>query len=101
MDQRRDDAGDLPTLALAAEAFGALDAALAREWLVANGIGGYAMGTLAGATTRCYHGYLIAAPRATQERVALVTKLDEWVSLSDGEQIALGTNEYADGTIDP
>ena len=101
MDERRDDVGGLPTLALAAEAFGGLDDALSHEWLVANGIGGYAMGTLAGATTRCYHGYLIAAPRTTQERVALVTKLDEWATLSDGQQIALGTNEYADGTIDP
>src|SRR5688572_2092533 len=32
-----------------------------REWLVANGLGGYASGTVAGATTRRYHGLLIAA----------------------------------------
>jgi predicted glycogen debranching enzyme len=101
MDEQRSDAIDLPTLALTPAAFGALDDALAHEWLVTNGIGGYAMGTLAGATTRCYHGYLIAAPRATQERVALVTKMDEQATLADGEQIALGTNEYRDGTIDP
>ncbi|HEY7851084.1 MAG TPA: amylo-alpha-1,6-glucosidase [Ktedonobacterales bacterium] len=99
--QRRDDATDLPTLRLAPDAYGALDSALAHEWVVTNGLGGYAMGTLAGATTRCYHGYLIAAPRTPQERVALVTKLDEQVTLASGEQIALGTNEYADGTIDP
>ncbi|HZC04672.1 MAG TPA: amylo-alpha-1,6-glucosidase [Ktedonobacterales bacterium] len=98
---QRDDAPELPTLTLAPEAYGALDAALAHEWLVTNGIGGYAMGTLSGATTRCYHGYLIAAPRVPQERVALVTKLDERVTLADGAQIALGTDEYADGTVDP
>lgn len=96
-----DDASDLPTLPLSTEAFATLDAALSHEWLVTNGMGGYAMGTLAGATTRCYHGYLIAAPRAPQERVALVTKLDERVTLADGAQFALGTNEYADGTVNP
>ncbi len=99
--ERRDDATEPPTLALAPDAYGSLDAALAHEWLVTNGMGAYAMGTVAGATTRCYHGYLIAAPRAPQERVMLVTKLDEVVTLADGAQIALGTNEYADGTIDP
>ncbi len=101
MAEQRDDAINLPTLALTPDAYETLDVALAHEWLVTNGLGGYAMGTLAGATTRCYHGYLIAAPRTPQERVALVTKLDEQVTLADGQQIALGTNEYADGTIDP
>ena len=37
------------------------DAVLSREWLVTNGIGGYALGTVAGANTRAYHGYLVAA----------------------------------------
>ena len=34
-----------------------------REWVVANGLGGYASATLAGAITRRYHGFLIAANR--------------------------------------
>jgi hypothetical protein len=37
------------------------DALLSREWLVTNGLGGYASGTVAGACTRRYHGLLIAA----------------------------------------
>lgn len=101
MTEQRDDLSGLPILSLAPSAFTGLDTALAHEWLVTNGMGGYAMGTLPGATTRCYHGYLIAAPRAPQERVALVTKIDEQVTLASGEQIALGTDEYADGTIAP
>ena len=96
-----ENAADLPMLTLTPDAYSGLDAALAHEWLVTNGIGGYAMGTVAGATTRCYHGYLIAAPRVPQERVALVTKIDERVTLADGSQVALGTDEYADGTISP
>ena len=98
---QREDTSDLPTLTLAPDAFSGLDAALAHEWLVTNGIGGYAMGTLAGATTRCYHGYLIAAPRVPQERVALATKIDERATLADGAEVALGTDEYAGGAISP
>ncbi|HEX8994804.1 MAG TPA: amylo-alpha-1,6-glucosidase [Ktedonobacterales bacterium] len=101
MDEHRDERTGAPTLTLSVEAFDALDAALSHEWLVTNGMGGYAMGTVAGATTRCYHGYLIAAPRAPQERIALVTKLDEQATLADGSLVALGTDEYADGTIQP
>jgi hypothetical protein len=37
------------------------DALLTREWLVTNGIGGYATGTIAGVATRRYHGLLVAA----------------------------------------
>jgi glycogen debranching enzyme len=75
--------------------------ALGREWLVTNGLGGYASGTIAGATTRRYHGLLVAALRPPVARTVLVTKVDEEVSLADGQRIALGTNEYADGTISP
>ena len=32
-----------------------------REWLVTNGLGGYASGTVAGVVTRRYHGLLVAA----------------------------------------
>ncbi len=34
---------------------------LEREWLVTNGLGGFASGTISGAITRRYHGLLIAA----------------------------------------
>ena len=37
------------------------DSPLLREWLVTNGLGGYATGTLCGVPTRRYHGLLIAA----------------------------------------
>src|SRR5262249_54116374 len=37
------------------------EALLSREWLVTNGLGGYASGTIAGVATRRYHGYLIAS----------------------------------------
>jgi predicted glycogen debranching enzyme len=82
---------------------GALDLAtsLDREWLVTNGLGGYASASLAGATTRSYHGLLVAALRPPVERTVMVTKIDEEVALPDGQLCKLGTNEYQGGVFDP
>ena len=74
---------------------------LDREWLVTNGLGGYAAGSIEGATTRSYHGLLVAALRPPVERTVLVTKIDETVTFPDGLTLKLGVNEYQDGTIDP
>ncbi|MGH2502671.1 MAG: amylo-alpha-1,6-glucosidase [Ktedonobacterales bacterium] len=92
---------DLPTLNLDPSTFADLDADLGREWLVTNGLGGYAMGTLCGATTRAHHGLLVAAVRPPVERIVLVAKLDEVVTLFDGRTVPLGTNEWAGGAIAP
>ncbi|HJW21603.1 MAG TPA: glycogen debranching enzyme N-terminal domain-containing protein, partial [Candidatus Limnocylindrales bacterium] len=59
-------------------------AALRREWLVTNGLGGYAFGTVAGAPTRAYHGLLVAALRPPVERTVLVAGLEERVATPDG-----------------
>ncbi|HEY4845580.1 MAG TPA: glycogen debranching enzyme N-terminal domain-containing protein, partial [Candidatus Dormibacteraeota bacterium] len=58
---------------------------LTREWLVTNGLGGYASGTVAGPNTRRYHGLLMAALRPPVQRVLLLAEL--YVSLlgPDGE----------------
>ncbi|GCE06402.1 amylo-alpha-1,6-glucosidase [Dictyobacter aurantiacus] len=74
---------------------------LDHEWLVTNGLGGYASGSLVGATTRCYHGLLVAALQPPVKRTVLVAKFDEVVTLHTGERIELGVNEYAQGTIAP
>ncbi len=50
---------------------------LSREWLVTNGLGGYAAGTLAGVITRRYHGLLIAALPAPLGRLVMVSQLGE------------------------
>jgi predicted glycogen debranching enzyme len=59
------------------------DALLRREWLVTNGLGGYACGTLSGACTRRFHGYLVAAMPAPLGRVMMLNHLDE--HLIDGD----------------
>src|SRR6266702_6679492 len=78
-----------------------VQAGLNYEWLVTNGLGGYAAGSIVGATTRSYHGLLVAALRPPVERVVLVTKIDETVEFPGGHILKLGVNEYQDGTTDP
>jgi predicted glycogen debranching enzyme len=59
------------------------DALLGREWLVTNGLGGYASGTVVGAATRRYHGLLIAALPNPLGRTMMLSQLWEQVSLPD------------------
>jgi predicted glycogen debranching enzyme len=66
---------------------------LTREWLVTNGLGGYASGTVAGAVTRRYHGLLVAALPAPLGRTVMLNHLLEELRLPDGRQVALGGTE--------
>jgi predicted glycogen debranching enzyme len=89
-----------PLVRFGREITGDLAAGLRREWLVTNGLGSYASGTVAGPATRRYHGLLVAALEPPVERTVLVAGTVEW--LVDGERrIPLSTHEYGDGTIDP
>ena len=89
-----------PLVRFGREICGDLPAALRREWLVTNGLGSYASGTVAGVNTRCYHGLLVAALTPPVDRTVLVSGLVEWATY-DGRRYPLTTQEYADGTIDP
>ncbi len=71
-----------------------------REWLVTNGIGGFACGTLANANTRRYHGLLIASAHPPVERIMLVSKLDI-AALYLNRRYDFSANEFADGTVSP
>ena len=82
------------------ETCGNLDIAESREWLVTNGIGGYASGTVAGLLTRRYHGLLVAALKPPLGRTLLLAKLDETV-LYDTGSYSLHTNRWADGIVSP
>jgi predicted glycogen debranching enzyme len=74
--------------------------ARSREWLVTNGIGGYASGTISDVLTRRYHGLLIAALKPPVARTLLLTKLDETVNYN-GQFYDLAANLWADGTVAP
>jgi predicted glycogen debranching enzyme len=64
---------------------------LSREWLVTNGLGGYASGTVAGPNTRRYHGLLMAALRPPVQRVLLLAELHVSIVGPDGEPHPLTT----------
>ena len=66
---------------------------LTREWLVTNGLGGYASGTVSGVMTRKYHGLLVAALPAPFGRVVMLNHLAEFLRLPDGRKVALGGEE--------
>jgi predicted glycogen debranching enzyme len=68
-----------------------------REWIVTNGIGGYASGTIAGVLTRRYHGLLVAALDPPLGRTVLVAKIDDSVSFG-GDPIPLFSNQWREGS---
>lgn len=71
-----------------------VEALVHREWLVPNGLGGYASGTLAGVPTRRYHGYLVASLPNPLGRTVMLTELAEFVRLPDGSEHALGGEQH-------
>jgi glycogen debranching enzyme len=77
-----------------------LDETISREWLITNGLGGYAAGTVAGALTRMQQGLLVATLDEDPTPQLLLAKIDEEV-LFDQRTYYLGTNEYRDGTLNP
>ena len=87
-------------IAFGRQVCGNLDAGAGHEWLVTDGLGGYAMGTVAGLRTRRYHGLLvIAAPGASARRLGLAA-LDPLVRIGD-RVVRLATDEWVGGAVDP
>lgn len=70
-----------------------LEPLLVREWLVTNGLGGYASGTVAGVVTRRYHGLLIAALPAPLGRMLMLAHLSEQIHLADGRAVRFSGEE--------
>lgn len=79
---------------------GDFERAAEHEWLVTNGIGGFASGTMAEANTRRYHGLLIAALEPPVARMLLVAKIDA-IATYRGEPFPLSSNEFRGGTVAP
>jgi predicted glycogen debranching enzyme len=76
------------------------NALLEREWLVTNGLGGYASGTISGAITRRYHGLLIAALPAPLGRIVMWSHVSEFLRFGDNDVVSLGGEERAGGQLD-
>src|SRR5579863_608055 len=82
------------------EVCGNLETADGREWLVTNGIGGFASGTISGNSTRRYHGLLIAALHPPLGRMQLVAGVDEIVRYA-GTEYELSTHQWMSGAVEP
>jgi predicted glycogen debranching enzyme len=82
------------------EILGDLQLAESREWLVANGLGGFASGRGRGTATRRYHGLLMASFQPPTDRTLLVAGVDETVRYG-GASFPLATNRWLSGDVSP
>src|SRR5213594_2009132 len=71
-----------------------------REWLEADGLGGFASGTVSGVRTRRYHALLLTATTPPTGRIVLVNGFEAWADV-DGRSTALTTQRYAPDVLHP
>src|ERR1035437_184534 len=92
-------------ISLDTEACRNLETAINTEWLCANGLGGYASGTLSGANARKYHGYLVVAAHPPVQRYVVLSRVEDRVIVGSGVEgvggggggvYDLSTDEFAD-----
>ncbi|MGQ9624959.1 MAG: amylo-alpha-1,6-glucosidase [Candidatus Bathycorpusculaceae bacterium] len=83
----------LPAINLRQEELLHFDEAIQKEWLLTNGLGGFASSTVLGINTRKYHGLLVAALSPPVERRVCLEKLDEEICIGNNIY-PLGANEF-------
>jgi len=71
-----------------------------REWLEADGLGGFASGTVSGIRTRRYHALLLIATTPPTGRMVLVNGFDAWVEYA-GRRIPISSQRYVPGIVHP
>lgn len=87
---------DLPAITLSSDIISHFNEAIQKEWVISNGLGGYAASTILGLNTRKYHGLLVAALDPPRNRTVCLEKIDEDI-LSSGSIYRLGTGEFQNG----
>lgn len=90
---------NLPEILMGPSVLSDFSRAIQMEWIVSNGLGGYASSTVLGINTRKYHGLLVAAFNPPLDRRVLLAKLDEGVQIGN-ETYSTGSNEFKRG-IEP
>src|SRR5438045_3917695 len=76
-----------------------LAALSSKEWLLTNGIGGFAGCSLSGINTRRYHGLLIASLNPPTQRMMMVSKVEETVNIN-GQWHSISSNQFP-GAVQP
>src|SRR5450432_4698992 len=90
----------MTTISFGPQVCGQLAHAASREWLVADGLGGYAMGTVAGLRTRRYHALLVVASANGASRQVGLAALDAVLVVGD-RRFELAVHEWDGGAIAP
>jgi predicted glycogen debranching enzyme len=85
----------LPTITFNRETLSRFEEVIGKEWLITNGLGGYASSTVPGINTRKYHGLLVAALHPPGDRTVCLSKLDEDVIVGS-DVYSLGATEFHD-----
>jgi len=88
----------LPSIILSSETLSHFDDAVRKEWIMTNGLGGYASSTVLGVNTRKYHGLLVGAFHSPMDRRVCLAKLDEEICI-ENNVYPLGTNEFQNGVF--
>ncbi len=83
----------LPSMTLDRHSLLRFESVIEKEWLVTNGLGGYASSTALGINTRKYHGLLVAAFQPPGDRRVCLAKLDEEIAIKR-DLLSLGANEF-------
>src|SRR5262245_40069281 len=73
---------------------------LGREWLVTNGLGGFASGSVAGVPTRRYHGLLVSALPTPLGRTVMLNHRSEWIRLGDSTYREIGGRDRAGARLE-
>jgi len=89
---------NLPVMSFNKETLSRFNESIRKEWIVTNGLGGYASSTVLGVNTRKYHGLLVAALHPPGDRRVCLAKLDEEVNVGN-ETYRVGANEFQDGVF--
>ena len=84
-----------PAITFPKEALSRFGEVIEKEWLITNGLGGYASSTVPGINTRKYHGLLVGAMHPPGDRTVCLAKLDEDI-LVGNDVYRLGSNEFHD-----
>jgi predicted glycogen debranching enzyme len=87
--------------AFGSQVLGDDQAGAAREWLVTDGLGGYAMGTASLLRTRRYHALQVISGQPAAVRTVGLVALDPAVTFPGGARVELGVHEWSDGAVHP
>ncbi len=88
----------LPSITFNSQTLSRFDDAIKKEWIITNGLGGYASSTVLGINTRKYHGLLVAAFHPPGNRRVCLAKLDEEIQI-ENNTYPLNANEFQNGVF--